>query len=71
MPLSFDDEILQIECPRCGTKITESGRWFRKGGSTCPSCEAATATNPLDSIFPENGSSGLELVTECSVTGRC
>jgi hypothetical protein len=41
MPLSFDNEILDVECPRCGTKITETGRWFKQRDSKCPSCGAA------------------------------
>jgi peptide subunit release factor 1 (eRF1) len=38
MALSFDNEQLEIECPKCGKKIKKPGRWFKQKNRQCPWC---------------------------------
>jgi peptide subunit release factor 1 (eRF1) len=38
MAISFDDEPLEITCPKCGKKIKKTVRWFKADGRKCPFC---------------------------------
>ena len=38
MPLSFDNKIIAITCPKCGKEIKKTIAWFKAKDLCCPFC---------------------------------
>jgi hypothetical protein len=40
----MEDKAIQVTCPKCGIKITNTANWFKKPGTCCPGCQLRFGT---------------------------
>jgi hypothetical protein len=40
----MEDKVIQVICPKCGTKINNTASWFKKPGTSCPGCQLRCGT---------------------------